>query len=177
LPSPDRHAEFIELFSAHHQRIYGYIYALLLNINDADDVAQQVNLVLWDKFDEYQPGTHFVGWACRVAQLKIMEWQRAAGRQRKLFGQPLQADLLAEVESQDEQAFHERQQALSACMDKLSQQDRSMLVRCYCEEVPVRRIAEELSRPVTSVYNSLRRIRQRLLACVKRTLARARAAR
>jgi RNA polymerase sigma-70 factor (ECF subfamily) len=53
--------EFIRLLSLHTSSIYTYIRVLIPNRTDAEDVFQETSRTLWEKFDEYQPGTdsHF----------------------------------------------------------------------------------------------------------------------
>ena len=66
--SPNRNAieRFSELFEQHSRAIYGHIRALVPNATDADEVFQETNLTLWQKFDQYRPDTDFRAWACRI---------------------------------------------------------------------------------------------------------------
>ena len=66
-PNPTRTEEFVELSSSHQRQLLGYIFTLVGNMDDAEDLLQQTNLILWRKFDDYQPGTDFIRWACYVA--------------------------------------------------------------------------------------------------------------
>ena len=46
----DRNEVFVELLMLHQQRLYGFIYTLVPNPADAEDLLQQTSLVLWQKF-------------------------------------------------------------------------------------------------------------------------------
>src|SRR5262249_35538535 len=50
-----RHADFAEHLRQSQTRLYGYIHSLVRDLNDADDLFQQTSLILWKKFDEYDP--------------------------------------------------------------------------------------------------------------------------
>ena len=63
-------------------------------------------------------------------------------------------------------------EGLVECMDKLSEADRHLIHLCYAEEQAITQIAEELGRPVQSVYNSLFRIRRTLFDCIQRAASR-----
>ena len=39
----------------HQTQLFGYIYSLVRDLDDADDLFQQTSLVLWDKFDQFDP--------------------------------------------------------------------------------------------------------------------------
>src|SRR5262245_28464343 len=64
--------EFVTLWSAHSRRVYAYIYSLVANWSDADDIFQETSIVLMQKFQEFEPGTSFFAWACRVAYNKVL---------------------------------------------------------------------------------------------------------
>ena len=52
--SGDDKAEFADHCSREHQtQLFGYIYSLVRDLDDADDLFQQTSLVLWDKFDQF----------------------------------------------------------------------------------------------------------------------------
>ena len=85
---PDRYDEFARLLQNASPRILAALDALLLNWNDAEDVFQESCIVLWQKFEEFQPQTNFVGWAMRIAQNKAMHFQRSRGA-RSDCGRPI----------------------------------------------------------------------------------------
>src|SRR5262249_38382853 len=46
---------FLRLFLQHERRLYAYILTLLPNRADADDVLQEVSLVMWEEFQAKPP--------------------------------------------------------------------------------------------------------------------------
>ena len=66
----DRSVAFVEMLTQHQRKLYGYIYTLVRNSADSDDLLQETNLVLWNKRLEYEFGNNFIAWACRIAFLK-----------------------------------------------------------------------------------------------------------
>ena len=71
-PNDNASAEFVSLLTGHQRKLYSFILSLLRNPSDADDVLQETNLVLWQKCNEFEPGTNFGAWAFRVAQFQVM---------------------------------------------------------------------------------------------------------
>ena len=94
-----RKAEFAELLTHHQGQLLGYIYSLVRNLDDADDLFQQTSLVLWDKFDQYDPSRTFAAWACGVARYEVLNFLRARSRDRLYFSDELS---LALIEAQEE---------------------------------------------------------------------------
>ena len=169
--STEKSRQFTENLRRSHRQIFGYIFALLRNLEDTQDVFQQTSLVLWDRFDEFQPGTNFAGWACKVAQFKVRDFLKSRRRYEahlsEAFAMRL-ASLQAEISPEE---LELRNGALAECLEKLPKQQREILNNCY-SEAPIAQAAIRLGRPVRSLYNSLRRIRESLLDCIERTLAR-----
>ena len=50
----ERHNLFSELIARHQSEIYAYIFAIVRNWEDADDLFQSVCLVLWRKFESFR---------------------------------------------------------------------------------------------------------------------------
>ncbi len=163
--------EFVRLVTVHQRELFGYLLALVQNREDALDIQQQTLLTLWRKFDEFEPGTNFIGWAIRVAQLQVLEFRRKNHRRQYQLSQEVLADVAdSYVEQQLSGPAH--YEALRHCLSLLNESDRQLIRKCYQEGCRVRHVAAEMGRPERSVSNSLRRVRRALLDCVQRTLAR-----
>ena len=78
-------AVFVELLTQHQRKLYGYIYTLVPNATDSDDLLQETNLVLWKKRSEYKLGTNFMAWACRIAFFNVQNFLKSKGRSRVCF--------------------------------------------------------------------------------------------
>jgi len=172
MPHPRRYEEFADAISLSTSQILSYINALVLNWNDAEDVFQETCVVLWQKFDEFEPGTNFLAWALRIAQHKAMDSLKKRGR-RSAFNAKLQDVLATEVAQQDGQVVAAGLNALSGCMDRLPLSDRELVTSCYGKSVPVHEVADQLGRSPQSIHNSLHRIRNVLLDCVQHKLQQA----
>jgi RNA polymerase sigma-70 factor, ECF subfamily len=172
MPDPKRYDEFAGLVRLHTSQVLAYINALVLNWNDADDLFQETCLVLWEKFDEFRPGTNFLAWALRIANYKVMKFRTQQSR-RVAFIARLRNALEAEFAGRSSDDAAAGFAALSGCMDRLTAGDRRMVTQCYGESTPVRQVAGTMGRSPESVHRSLRRIRKSLLDCIHRELRRA----
>ena len=106
-----------------------------------------------------------------IAQNKAMHLRRSESRRNTLLWKPdLQAWLMDAVLGREVPCADAAMAALSECLDRLAENDRQLVQRCYGDDVPVRRLATELGRSPQSVHNSLRRVRTTLLQCVERTI-------
>lgn len=162
--------QFLQHFAEHHRRILAYIFSLLPNEQDAQDVFQKTSLVLWRKLDQFDPQGDFLAWACGVAYYEVRNFYRMAGRSRLRFNDELLRTLADERLARRERSDH-RAAALSDCIRKLSPSDRHLVDQAYRSGRPIQQLAFELSRAVQTVYNRLNLIRRRLMECINQSLA------
>src|SRR5690349_3308762 len=113
------HSLFVQLFAKEHQRIYNYIFALLPNRADAEDVFQQTSLILWEKFSAYDRGQPFFPWACGVAFFTVKNFLRVASRSRLRFNDELLQVMADEREALDE-SLKVYGDHLEFCLSRLS---------------------------------------------------------
>ena len=164
--------QFARLLAKHQDKLYGYIHALLRNFADSEDVYQQTTLVLWKKFDEFNPETSFFSWACRVAQFEARNFIRRSQRDHLYLNESVWRVLAAAQEARLAADRDEQIEALEGCIQSLPPADRQLLDTCYSTSQSFVQVAERLNRSPQSIYDALSRIRAALAACVKRALAR-----
>jgi RNA polymerase sigma-70 factor, ECF subfamily len=165
----DRNAVFVELITQHQRKLYGYIYTLVPNAADSDDLLQETNLVLWKKNLEYQLGTNFMAWACRIAFFNVQNFMRTKGRNRVYFNEKLLSELSdLHINRTDVHTIHSM--LLINCLGKLSSSSQQLLKLRYDGNNSIQEVAKQLGRPVGSIYNSLRQIRLKLWECIQYAL-------
>lgn len=161
---------FVQLFAQSQYEIHSYVLALVHNWTDADDVMQTTSIILWRKFEQFEPGTDFVAWACRIAKFEVQNFRRVKGRDRLFFDDTLLESLSNLRLSIGEQLQTERE-FVDDCLAKLEPADRDLIHRCYGpRSVLAKDVAVELGRPINTVYKALIRIRRALYECVQRRL-------
>jgi RNA polymerase sigma-70 factor, ECF subfamily len=161
---------FMALYSAHQRRLFHYVAGLLPNAADADEVFQEVNLVLWENFSQYREGTNFFAWACTIARHRVLQHREKHARAAKLLD-PEVLDQLADLAPEAIQRFDRLQrQSMLDCIAELSPGDQELLQQRYAEAVAVQAIAAALNRSANAVSKSLGRIRRLLLACINAKL-------
>jgi RNA polymerase sigma-70 factor (ECF subfamily) len=162
--------QFLAHFAQHHQRILAYIFSLLHNEQDAQDVFQKTSLILWRKYEQFEPESDFLAWACGVAYYEVRNFFRVAGRSRLRFNDELLRTLADQRQTQHERS-NRRAAALGQCVERLSPSDRQLVDQAYGGQQSIQQLAEQLGRAVQTIYNRLNLIRRRLFECVERSLA------
>jgi RNA polymerase sigma-70 factor (ECF subfamily) len=169
---PEKSKRFLRLFLQNERRLYAYIFTLMPNRADAEDVLQEASLVMWDKFDDEHPPADFAAWGCRIAYFKVLDFCKKRQRSRVVFSQVM-LERLSEtaVEQAGALQLDERREALTVCIEKLRPRDRELLAHRFADGGSIQSAAALDGRSIDAVYKALAKIRQILFDCVTRTLA------
>src|SRR5919112_4255605 len=72
--------QFIQLLVSHEIRLRAFALSLSGRWDAAEDILQDAMCVLWEKWEEFTPGSDFMAWAGRVVYLKACEHRRRQAR-------------------------------------------------------------------------------------------------
>ena len=135
----------------------------------AEDVFQNVSLLVLNKSDLVQDEAAFPGWLRKAARFEALNAVRKEGRGPA----PLDEAVLESLED------HWRAQdssnpapvgALRSCVQKLAPRAKRLVELRYGENVSGQRLAEKLSQPLNTIYVALSRLHRTLAECVRRQL-------
>jgi RNA polymerase sigma-70 factor, ECF subfamily len=183
LPDPDispsgavatslRDERFLALYSTAYPSLYAFILSLVPNRNDANDALQETSVVLLRRFDDfcYPPNSakneaeSFIRWGCGIAlnQVRRLRRQRASVVQ---FSDHV-FDRIAVARREHSALLESRRRFLPECLDKLAESDRELVSRCFRQTVSIKVVAQQMGRPVNTLYKALTRIRAKLEECI-----------
>lgn len=164
---PSLHDQFMDLLLRHQGQVFGYIFAAVHNLHDAQELYQETSLVLWSKFSTYRPDSDFARWACRTAKFKVLNFQRQKHRSPLYFDSEILSDFAEIYVSKDREAVLQHQEVLAECVEQLSAVDQQIVDLCYGSQGSIKRAAEKLERAPKTLYNAVSRIRRALFNCVR----------
>ncbi len=161
--------QFVQELISCQPLLHAYILSLLPNWNDANDVLQDTNLVLWRRSKEFVDGTNFLAWAYKIARYKVLACCRQRRRSQIIFDDELFA-LVADQAEQRTPRGGSDVHLLRECIKDLSPFQRELLRRRYAKNGSVQMMARTLGRSAPVISVTLWRIRNRLLKCIRRRL-------
>jgi RNA polymerase sigma-70 factor (ECF subfamily) len=162
--------EFIRLLAAHSQSLYRYIFTLLPDPDQAQDVYQDSVMTLWEKFGDYRALEPFLPWAYRFAYFKVLAHRKRNRRQPLLLDDDVLA-ILAEEQVEENEWLEAQLRMLPGCLEKLTQNERRLVEMRYNGRASVAQIAHETGRLADTLYRVLHRVRKKLLHCIEHRLA------
>ena len=165
--APETIDAFVRLLGQNQRRIFLYVMSLVPDWNDAEEIIQETNLILWREFARFQPGTNFAAWACKVALHQVLAWRKRVRRDRLEFS-PVFLEAVADEASAASEVLDERAQRLARCIERLPPEHRQLLRLRYSDGLAIDAMSRQLERTEDAVYRALSRVRRALHECVTR---------
>jgi len=166
-----RQERAVALLLSHRAMLLGYVVSIVRDPDLAEDVFQNVAVVVLDKAGAVARDEDFPAWARRVARLESL----TALRKRKRAPELLDHSVLEMLEGHwaaTETAPAPARKALRECVEKLSPYARQLIRMRYVENLSAQDVADRLNRSPNTIYVALSRTYRHLAGCVQRRLAR-----
>src|SRR3954470_5695526 len=156
-----------QLFVKHQLAVRAFILSLEPNFTDAEDLLQEVFLVITRKANDFQEGTNFFAWACTIARYKLLESIRRRSRSQVLSEEVLESLCSVEPEPHFDDS---RLALLQQCLEQLAPKARQMMYLRYFGEHSPAQIARLVSWTPNAVRVALSRARTVLQECLERRM-------
>jgi RNA polymerase sigma-70 factor (ECF subfamily) len=158
--------DFLRLFLQHQSDIRAFIGSLIRDGHAREDVFQEVSLILWRRFAEFDPTRSFGGWARGIAANKVLQAFDKNARVPLAFSPDAVQAILDAYDRSDDESIHDVD-ALNRCVEKLPEKSRELLRLRYQQEMKLERIAEAVRSTLHAINMALGRIRTRLAECLE----------
>ncbi|MEM9481399.1 MAG: sigma-70 family RNA polymerase sigma factor [Verrucomicrobiota bacterium] len=165
--------DFVRLFSKYEGNLRAFATSLLPHWEGVDEVMQEASLVMWRKFDQFdpdRPGSKFIDWAFAIVRYEVLKYRRKRATDRLVFSQDVYELLAREAEvmvaSQSDRLW-----ALQRCLKKLSVASQDLIRVSYADGVTIKEAAGKVGRSPAGLYKALARIRSNLHRCIGLTLS------
>jgi RNA polymerase sigma factor (sigma-70 family) len=164
-------AAYDELVQRHQERIYGTIYHMTSNHEDANDLAQETFIKAFQALKSFKGGSSFYTWVYRIAVNKTLNFLKQRKNRQGMslndldFNAEHDPDLVALISHQTprrDAALAELQKKLNEAMAKLSDDHRLAVTLHDVQGVPHEEIAQIMECNVGTVRSRLFYARQQL---------------
>lgn len=166
----DRDRRFVDLLTSHQRDLYVYAHTLMAGDSATADVVQDANVDLWAHKEEYDQSRPFLPWALRFAYNRVLAFRKTRSRSRLLLSDELVSTLAASMQHAPVEADG-RLSALSRCLERLRDEQRTLLRERYTCGVSVKGLAARLNASADQISSRLYRLRKDLGNCIERRMA------
>jgi RNA polymerase sigma-70 factor (ECF subfamily) len=154
-------AAFRELVVRHQQSAWQIAYRYLGNRHDAEEIAQEALLKILDNAARYKPSAKFSTYLYRVIANLCFDHSR---KKQPLYVDDLPVRTSDDLPPLEELSAVEREQAVQAALDLLSERQRMAVVLRYYQDLSLKEIAVAMGATAKAI--------ERLLAAGRQALSR-----
>lgn len=153
-------------FSEFYDKYAGVIFSTALRVlndpKDAEDVTQEVFVMIWEKAQMYDPARGKpLTWAITMTRNKAIDKLRSLQRRFRLRDEleqeSLQEDPTSDRAPLDDVESQERHQLLRSAVLRLSKEQREVIEMAYFSGLTQNEIADRLQEPLGTVKARIRR--------------------
>jgi RNA polymerase sigma-70 factor (ECF subfamily) len=154
-------------FVKNRSNLFAFILSLVRDFDFAEEVLQEVAVVVCDRWEDFTPGTNFGAWAGRIARNKIYNALRVSRREVLLTPEAIHGIERAS-ETEPEKGWLE---AVKDCLGAIAARTQSVLVMRYRQGLSGAEIARRTKSTEPAIHMALSRARAVLARCVQSRLA------
>lgn len=168
----NRQQQLTTEFLACRHSLYGFIYGLVRNAHDAEDILQETWLRLSGAIADGVEIQDQAKWCRGTARNLILHYWRDRRDDKVVVDQELidLAELAYAEQDKNSHYWALRQQALRECMDGLPERFKRVLRLKYEMDLSAQAVAEELRQSLDATFKTLSRLRQALRECAHKKL-------
>lgn len=153
-----------KLFDRYYGRLCQYVYSLLMDRNDAEDVVQELFLNLWKNREKIEIKENVSGYLYRMARHLALNFIRSKTHTGSLSENQ---DVLLLSYEDNRLETEEFRIALYDCIDRLPDRSREVLLLHRIKGLKQKEISEKLSISVKTIKNQIWGSLQRLKKCLE----------
>lgn len=153
------------LVKRHQTRVLNMAYQFTSDSSQAEDLAQDVFVRLYESLDHYQEGRPFKTWFNSLARNLCIDHYRKRRKERSVVDKPVDEfhDLAADVESSDEEVERrERREMLLVALDRLGPVSREAIVLKDFQGMSHEEMADQAGVPIGTMKSRVSRARAEL---------------
>ena len=158
--------QFTRFWTEAQPKVAGYINALVPDFQEAEDLLQNVAVVLLRKFPEYDGQRPFIGWAIGIARREVLMARRRHARSFLCYHTDL-LERISEAYVELAPELDERSRALGECLETIQGRAGQLLRLRYEEGLKASAIAGRVGMAVVAVRVMLSRTRAALRHCIE----------
>jgi RNA polymerase sigma-70 factor (ECF subfamily) len=160
---PNQDLDVARIFEEHVRYVWRSLLHLGVREADAEDVCQEVFVVVQRKLGEFEGRSSVRTWLYGIAVLAARDYRRRAHVRRE---EPRAEVELGSVEAAQHARLEQQQElgSLARALSELDEDQRSVFVLYEIEDVPMKEIASLLACPLPTAYSRLHAARRHVLA-------------
>lgn len=153
------------------RQVEAFILSFVPDFNQADDILQNVAMVVVRKRSEYDPTRPFMPWVIQIAKFEVLKHRRTRARDRHQFKESL-VDQIEQAHLREIPELAETRRLVAECIKKVKGRAHKALLLRYVDNLKPSEVAKRLCVAGGAARMILMRARNVVRQCVEQGLGR-----
>ncbi len=146
--------------------VAAYVRSMTPNFHDAQDILQEISMVVVRKYSDYDKSRPFIAWVIGIASTEVMAYRRHLSTESRLFDEAT-IEQLTRVFVETANQLDPLAEALEDCVKRVPERSRRLLELRYVNDLRYEQMADTLGASVTSIKVAMHRLRANLRTCIE----------
>lgn len=146
---------FERLYSRFFKKVYYQVLAYVKEPHEAQDVAQDIFVKLYDRLGKFQGKSSFSTWLYTFARNTVLDHLRKKGKIQEQYIEDSRLEAIPEVA--DEELLQIRSEKLAYILDQVSPDEKAILIMMYANEWKMDEIAEVMGVSLSAIKMRIKR--------------------
>ncbi len=169
---------FREIMERYQGKVFSIIHGILRNRNDAEDIAQQVFTKVYFSLGKFDFRSALVTWIYKITVNECYDYLRKQKVRKLTYESDMSEDDIRRIDNTEDVKRNpaadidrttELREIVVKLLDKLSEEERQLLILKEVEGYPVEELARLVSMNENTVKVKLFRARQKLVKAAKKS--------
>lgn len=167
---------FQQLVESYQSKVFGIIYGILRRRNDAEDISQQVFAKIYTALKGFDFRSSLMTWVYKITVNECYDYLRKRKVRKLVYESDLGQDDQRTIENSDRaidkiapiDARTERRQYLMKLLERVSEEERMLLIQKEVEGLTVEELSEQTGINANTIKVKLFRARQKLVKAAEK---------
>lgn len=160
---------FTLLYDTHYSTILAYLARRLDSVSVAQDLTEDVFLIVWDKLDQVPVDEEALYWLYAVAKRVLSNHRRTSARRLRIGAAFLRAPAPLDDGTAEQVVRDAEAETVHRALGRLKETDQELIRLAYWDELPHAAIGQMLGCSRSAVDVRLHRARRRLRKALARS--------
>lgn len=159
---------FSILVDRYKDKIYSMAYHYTNGSIEAEDLAQEVFVKIFQKVAYFNYKSKFSTWVYKVAMNSCTDWHRKNKKWSMIYLSTEPKDIIDKNDVEGIIVNNENKETLINCITKLKDKYKFAIILYYCQNLSIIQMSEILNLPEKTVYTRIRRGRKQLCELIEK---------
>lgn len=149
------------LYNRYSSKVYAKCFSMLRDEAQAEDATQEIFTKIFLNLSKFKANSKFSTWVYSITYNYCIDYIRKKKKQNQFFSDEMEKAGEVKDEIKDEELFQMEVQHLKRVLDEMDNDDRTILLMKYQDELQIKEIAYMLNKTESAIKMRIKRAKEK----------------